>query len=85
MHQNYCNSAAAHKIVTWQLAYTISAGAGAAVLAFSTTDRASFNALPSWKSKLQEQCIDIPMVLVQNKVDLLDQVSRSIRCKQSAP
>eukprot|EP00775_Hariotina_reticulata_P009933 gene9933-10088_t len=48
-------------------------GAGAAVLAFSTTDRASFEALPSWKAKVQEQCSDVVMALVQNKVDLIDQ------------
>ncbi len=48
------------------------AGAGAAVIAFSTTDRASFDAVPSWARKVAEQCGDIAMVLVQNKVDLLD-------------
>eukprot|EP00879_Flechtneria_rotunda_P032272 GHRR01035451.1.p1 GENE.GHRR01035451.1~~GHRR01035451.1.p1 ORF type:complete len:265 (+),score=100.20 GHRR01035451.1:228-1022(+) len=47
-------------------------GAGAAALVFSTTDRASFDALPSWKVRVQEQCSDIAMVLVQNKVGLLD-------------
>ncbi|WIA41606.1 hypothetical protein OEZ86_008966 [Tetradesmus obliquus] len=48
-------------------------GAGAAVLAFSTTDRASFDALPSWRSKVLEQCPGIAMALVQNKVDLIEQ------------
>ena len=43
-------------------------GAGAAVLAFSTTDRDSFNAIQSWKRKLEAECGTIPMVLVQNKV-----------------
>jgi hypothetical protein len=55
-------------------AATCPAGAGAAVLAFSTTDRASFDALPSWRAKVLEQCPSIAMVLVQNKVDLIDKV-----------
>eukprot|EP00899_Mesostigma_viride_P002080 jgi/Mesvir1/11873/Mv00219-RA.1 len=48
-------------------------GAGAAVLAFSTTDRASFDAIPSWKAKVEAECGPIAMALVQNKVDLIDQ------------
>jgi len=49
-------------------------GAQACVLAFSTTDRPSFNQVEMWKSKLEEQVdSNIPLVLVQNKIDLLDQ------------
>ena len=48
-------------------------GGGACVLAFSTTDRASFDALRSWKRKVEEECGRIAMVIVQNKVDLFDQ------------
>ena len=51
---------------------TMHAGAGAAVIAFSTTDRASFDAVPTWRRKVAAECGDIAMVLVQNKVDLLD-------------
>eukprot|EP00927_Polykrikos_kofoidii_P078886 TRINITY_DN75687_c0_g1_i1.p1 TRINITY_DN75687_c0_g1~~TRINITY_DN75687_c0_g1_i1.p1 ORF type:complete len:257 (+),score=60.72 TRINITY_DN75687_c0_g1_i1:113-883(+) len=47
-------------------------GAGACILAFSTTDRASFDAIPSWHQKVKDECGDIAMVLVQNKVDLMD-------------
>mmetsp|Transcript_62968 Transcript_62968/g.142327 ORF Transcript_62968/g.142327 Transcript_62968/m.142327 type:complete len:246 (+) Transcript_62968:109-846(+) len=47
-------------------------GAGACILAFSTTDRASFDAIESWHSKVTEECGNIFMVLVQNKVDLMD-------------
>ena len=47
-------------------------GAGAVVIAFSTTDRASFDALPTWRRKVAAECGDIAMALVQNKVDLLD-------------
>lgn len=37
------------------------------------SDRASFDALRSWKRKVEEECGRIAMVIVQNKVDLLDQ------------
>lgn len=47
-------------------------GAGACILAFSTTDRASFEAITSWHQKVKDECGDIAMVLVQNKVDLMD-------------
>lgn len=48
-------------------------GAGAAVIAFSTTDRASYEAVEMWKNKVEAECGDIAMALVQNKVDLIDQ------------
>lgn len=48
-------------------------GAHAAVVAFSTTDLASFKAVERWIGKVRDQCENIPMVLVQNKVDLIDQ------------
>lgn len=48
-------------------------GAGACVIAFSTVDRASFDALESWNAKVRDECGDIPMLLVQNKVDLIEQ------------
>ncbi|XP_054278744.1 ras-related protein Rab-23-like [Macrosteles quadrilineatus] len=48
-------------------------GAQACVLAFSTTDRDSFDAAHSWKMKVEDECGEIPTVLVQNKIDLLDQ------------
>jgi len=47
-------------------------GAGACILAFSTTDRDSFDAVESWYKKVQAECGNIVMVLVQNKVDLMD-------------
>jgi Ras-related protein Rab-23 len=43
------------------------------VIAFSTTDRASFEAVAMWKSKVEAECGDIAVALVQNKVDLVDQ------------
>jgi Ras-related protein Rab-23 len=42
------------------------------VIAFSTTDRASFDAVPAWRRKLLAECGDVALALVQNKVDLLD-------------
>ena len=48
-------------------------GAQACVLAFSTTDRVSFEAIEMWKKKVENEVGDIPMVLVQNKIDLVDQ------------
>lgn len=48
-------------------------GAQAAVLAFSTVDRCSFEAIRSWKKKVEDECGEIPMVIVQNKIDLIDQ------------
>ncbi|PNW81844.1 hypothetical protein CHLRE_06g262850v5 [Chlamydomonas reinhardtii] len=47
-------------------------GAGAAVIAFSTTDLDSFKAVQSWREKINAECGDIAMCLVQNKVDLID-------------
>ena len=43
------------------------------VLAFSTTDVKSFDAVEKWKKKVEFECGPIPMVLVQNKCDLMDQ------------
>jgi Ras-related protein Rab-23 len=48
-------------------------GAGAAVIAFSTVDEASFLAVEMWKSKIDTECGDISVCLVQNKVDLIDE------------
>uniref|UniRef100_A0A023F8Z6 Putative gtp-binding protein n=1 Tax=Triatoma infestans TaxID=30076 RepID=A0A023F8Z6_TRIIF len=66
-------------------------GAQACVLAFSTTDRDSFEAIQSWKKKVEDECGEIPTVLVQNKMDLVDQsvvepeevelVSRALGCR----
>ncbi|XP_061479025.1 ras-related protein Rab-23 [Rhineura floridana] len=48
-------------------------GAQACVLVFSTVDRESFEAIPTWKEKVVSEVGDIPTVLVQNKIDLLDE------------
>ncbi|XP_050432565.1 ras-related protein Rab-23 [Adelges cooleyi] len=66
-------------------------GAQACVLAFSTTDRDSFEAIHSWKIKVEDECGKIPTVIVQNKVDLIERstvdpqeveiLARSLGCK----
>lgn len=48
-------------------------GAQGCVLAFSTTDKDSFDAIERWKKKVEYECGNIPMALVQNKIDLIDQ------------
>ncbi|XP_017044279.1 ras-related protein Rab-23 [Drosophila ficusphila] len=48
-------------------------GAQASVLVFSTTDRASFDAIKDWKRKVENECNEIPTVIVQNKIDLIEQ------------
>eukprot|EP00047_Mylnosiga_fluctuans_P003512 m.229505 g.229505 ORF g.229505 m.229505 type:complete len:227 (-) comp11916_c0_seq1:86-766(-) len=46
--------------------------AEACVVAFSTTDRASFEAVENWIKKVEEEVGSIPMILIQNKIDLVD-------------
>ena len=57
-------------------------GAQACVVAFSTVDRSSFEAVKKWKTKVEDECggggggpghHNLPMVLVQNKIDLMHQ------------
>ncbi|KAJ7326538.1 Ras- protein Rab-23 [Desmophyllum pertusum] len=48
-------------------------GAQACAIVFSTVDRDSFEAVEKWRSKVEDECGSIPMVLVQNKIDLIDQ------------
>ena len=46
-------------------------GAHACVIAFSTTDKESLAAVKQWQKKVDDECGDIPMVMVQNKIDLI--------------
>ncbi|XP_022107791.1 ras-related protein Rab-23-like isoform X2 [Acanthaster planci] len=48
-------------------------GAQAGVVVFSTVDKASFEAVEKWKRKVEEEVGCIPLVLVQNKIDLVDE------------
>ncbi|CAG5117746.1 unnamed protein product [Candidula unifasciata] len=47
-------------------------GAQACVLVFSTVDRESFESLELWKKKVEDEVGEIIMVIVQNKIDLID-------------
>ena len=46
-------------------------GAHACVLAFSCVDRESYKDVLRWKTKVEEECGNIPMVMVITKMDLL--------------
>ncbi|PWA25820.1 hypothetical protein CCH79_00001556 [Gambusia affinis] len=48
-------------------------GAQACVLVFSTTDRESYQAIDNWREKVEAEVGNIPTVLVQNKIDLLEE------------
>ncbi|RLN26272.1 hypothetical protein BBJ28_00004534, partial [Nothophytophthora sp. Chile5] len=52
-------------------------GAGAVIYVFSSVDRDSFEDLPKWKRKVEEECGRICSVLVQNKIDLVDDAAMS--------
>ncbi|XP_003741617.1 ras-related protein Rab-23 [Galendromus occidentalis] len=59
-------------------------GAHGAILAFSSTDLQSFEAVDSWRSKVEAECGSLPMVLVQNKMDLADQALVSPEMAENA-
>lgn len=60
-------------------------GAQGCVIAFSTVDRDSFTAVEKWKSKVEAEVGELPMVLVQNKVDLIEKaVSSSAEVEELA-
>merc|ERR1712216_75306 len=52
-------------------------GADACVLAFSTTDENSFKSLRKWKQDVEKYVPGCPMVIVQNKIDLLASAATS--------
>jgi len=45
-------------------------GASACILAFSTDDSNSFKNVTKWKKKVDDECGNLPTVLVQTKHDL---------------
>jgi Ras-related protein Rab-23 len=47
-------------------------GAQGCVIVFSTTDRASFVAVESWKEKVEREVQNLPILIVQNKVDQIE-------------
>ncbi|CAI9728799.1 ras-related protein Rab-23 [Octopus vulgaris] len=48
-------------------------GAQICILVFSTVDRESFEAIEGWKQKVEEEVGSIITVIVQNKIDLIDE------------
>ena len=48
-------------------------GASGALIVFSVTDKDSFESVRKWRDKIRAECDEIPMLLVMNKVDLMDQ------------
>ena len=48
-------------------------GAHICLLVFSSTDRNSLGALASWKQKVKKECGDILTVVIQNKMDLVNE------------
>lgn len=60
-----------------QLTRTYYKGAGACIIAFSTIDRDSFDAIEKWYEKVTAECGNIVIVLVQNKIDLMDDAKMS--------
>jgi Ras-related protein Rab-23 len=48
-------------------------GASGAIIVFSVTDKDSFESVKKWRDKIRAECDEIPMLLVMNKVDLMDQ------------
>lgn len=52
-------------------------GAHGCVIAFSTVDRDSFEAVEKWKGKVEAEVGEIAMVMVQNKVDLIEKAVSS--------
>ena len=54
-------------------------GASACILTFSTTDRDSFEHVEKWKCAVEDECGEIPMALVQTKIDLLDSAAMTVK------
>eukprot|EP01029_Cantina_marsupialis_P029523 TRINITY_DN781794_c0_g1_i1.p1 TRINITY_DN781794_c0_g1~~TRINITY_DN781794_c0_g1_i1.p1 ORF type:complete len:254 (+),score=71.07 TRINITY_DN781794_c0_g1_i1:53-814(+) len=49
-------------------------GASGAIIVFSGTDRDSFNDIKKWYHGVRDECGNIPIALVQNKMDLTQQL-----------
>ena len=73
MSVTYLISKSINSLKTWPVGVlSCIPGAQACVLVFSTTDRESYQAIDSWREKVEAEVGDIPTVLVQNKIDLLE-------------
>ena len=54
------------------LNFSSSRGSNFCLLAFSSTDRKSYDHVGWWKQKVEAECGPLPMMLVMNKIDLED-------------
>jgi len=48
-------------------------GASGALIVFSVTDKDSFNSVKKWRDKIRSECDSIPIVLVMNKIDMINE------------
>jgi Ras-related protein Rab-23 len=55
----------------WSITRSYYRGASGCVIVFSTTDRDSFLAVRKWYAAAREECGNIPIILMQNKSDLI--------------
>lgn len=54
-------------------------GASACIIAFSIVDRDSFLHLERWKDSVENECGQIPMILVQTKIDLVEAAAMAVK------
>jgi Ras-related protein Rab-23 len=48
-------------------------GSNGALIVFSSSDRQSFEDTKKWYNKVMEECGEIPIYLIQNKIDLINE------------
>jgi len=59
-------------------------GALGCILCFASDDRKSLNDLEKWKKKVEEECPNIPMIIAQTKMDLMNDNAKDIIPKEDA-
>jgi len=60
-----------------ELSFFVNKDAHAVILAYSMVDRSSFDVIKSWKHKVDAVCPEAIVVLLQNKIDLIDHAAVS--------
>jgi len=59
-------------------------GAQGCILCFASDDPKSLNDLEKWKKKVEEECPNIPMIIAQTKLDLINDNTKQIISKEEA-
>ena len=54
-------------------------------MCFASDDRKSLNDLAKWKKKVEEECPNIPMIIAQTKMDLMNDNTKDIIPKYIRP